>query len=77
MRDYTCSGEPLWYLDHGSRSLGQHNHDNTVVVRWVLRERGVVLSGPEPETLVDPIPVDVRAAAYYRSYSRLGPGYTG
>jgi hypothetical protein len=31
------------------------NHDNSAVVRWSLREHGVVLEGPDPTTLVDPI----------------------
>ena len=47
----------LWYLDHGSRSLIQSDHCNTLVVRWVVREFGVALAGPAPVTLVDPIPV--------------------
>jgi hypothetical protein len=34
------------------------SHDNTAVVRWVLRERGVVLSGPDPRGLVDPVSVE-------------------
>jgi predicted nucleotidyltransferase len=59
LRHYARSGGPLWYLDHGSRSLIRHNHCNTVLVRWVVREKGVVLKGPPPETLVEPIPVDV------------------
>ncbi len=47
----------LWYLDHGSRSLIQSDHCNTLVVRWVVRERGVTLAGPAPVTLVAPIAV--------------------
>jgi hypothetical protein len=34
------------------------NHDNTAVVRWSLRECGVILSGPDPQTLVDPVSAD-------------------
>ena len=54
-----CSrrGEELWYLDHGSRSLIRSVHCNTAVVRQVVRERGIRLAGPDPATLVDPIPV--------------------
>jgi hypothetical protein len=29
------------------------------VVRWVVREHGVVLAGPNPVMLVDPLPVEV------------------
>jgi len=57
LRDYIRAGEPLWYLDHGSRSLVRSDHCNTVVVRWVLREQGVTLAGPNPRSLIDPIPV--------------------
>lgn len=30
-------------------------HCNSEVARWSLRERGVVLSGPDPKTLVDEV----------------------
>ena len=30
-------------------------HDDTQVVRWSLREKGVVLAGPDPRDLVDPV----------------------
>lgn len=59
LRDYAQSGGQLWYLDNGSRSLVRSDHCNTVVVRWVVRENGIALAGPSPETLVDPIPVGV------------------
>jgi Domain of unknown function (DUF4111) len=49
-------GKPLWYLDHGSDTLIRSDHCNTLVVRWVLRERGIVLAGPEAESLIPPIP---------------------
>jgi len=58
LRHYAHCGGPLWYLDHGSRSLIKSNHCNTVLVRWVVRENGVTLAGPLPATLVDPIPVE-------------------
>ncbi len=59
LRDYTRSGSDLWYLDNGHDQLEKSNHCNKVVVRWILREKGVVLSGPEPSALIDPIPVKV------------------
>ena len=58
LRDYRQGAKPLWYLDHGSRSLVRSDHCNTLVVRWVVREHGIRLAGPSPATLVDPIPVD-------------------
>jgi hypothetical protein len=52
-------GVTVWYLDHGDRQLALSQHCNTAVVRWTLREHGVVLAGPPPAELVDPVPVDL------------------
>lgn len=59
LRSCDRAGARLWYLDHGARSLIRDAHCNTVVVRWVLRERGVALIGPDPATLVDPVPREI------------------
>lgn len=58
LRNHTRLGGQLWYLDHGSRSLIQSAHCNTVLVRWVVREYGITLAGPSAAMLVDPIPVE-------------------
>lgn len=57
LRDFENRGEDLWYLDHGARSLIRSDHCNTLLVRWIVREKGVILAGPPPNTLVDPIPI--------------------
>ena len=46
---------PFHYLDHGSKVLVRSEHDNYHVVRWCLREKGVVLYGPDPRELIDPV----------------------
>jgi hypothetical protein len=46
---------PFVYLDHGAKVLVRSEHDNSQVVRWSLREKGVVLAGPDPKTLIDPV----------------------
>ena len=46
------------YLDNGATELVRDDHCNTAVVRWILREHGVVLAGPPVETLVDPVSAD-------------------
>jgi hypothetical protein len=48
----------FWYLDHGAKLLTRSNHDDTLVVYWTLREKGITLVGPRPTELVAPIPVD-------------------
>jgi hypothetical protein len=59
LRHYSQRGKPLWYLEHGFRSLTLSEHDNTVVVRCTLRDHGIALAGPSPATLIDPISVAV------------------
>jgi hypothetical protein len=48
--------EPLWYVDNGSTSLERSIHDNQWHVRWILRERGITIVGPDPKTLLHPVP---------------------
>jgi Aminoglycoside adenylyltransferase, C-terminal domain len=70
---------PLLYLDNGATELTRDPHCNTAVVRWTLREHGVVLAGPEPKGLLDPVSSDqlraeVRAVLpEYATWSRV-PG---
>jgi hypothetical protein len=46
----------LYYFDNGSTTYEQSAHDNQWHVRWILRERGITLVGPKPETIAQPIP---------------------
>jgi hypothetical protein len=55
LRDHRQPRDKLWYLDHGSQVLVKSEHCNTSVVRWVVREHGVILAGPSPTLLVDPV----------------------
>lgn len=65
-------GRPLWFLEHGSRSLIQSNHCNTLLVRWVVREHGVTLAGPPPAALVDPITVTALRQAILAAIQERG-----
>jgi predicted nucleotidyltransferase len=55
LKRYDPKSEQPWYLDNGSRVLIRSHHDNTQVVRWVTREHGIPLFGPDPKTLIDPV----------------------
>jgi hypothetical protein len=46
---------PFLFLNNGANALVRSEHDNTRVVRWVTREKGVVLTGPSPRELIDPV----------------------
>lgn len=51
-------GEGLVWSDHGA---------NWVIERWTVREHGVVVLGPDPKGLIDPItPNDLRSATRIR-----------
>lgn len=47
----------LLYLDNGSTTFEQSTHDNQWHVRWILREHGITLMGPKPESMLPPIPI--------------------
>lgn len=55
LRGLTAARRSWLYVDNGAREMEWSDHDDTAVVRWSLRERGVVLSGPAPATLVDEV----------------------
>ena len=48
-------GYPFWFLGNGSRKLVRSEHDNSQVMRWLVRSSGISLIGPPAETLIDPV----------------------
>jgi len=48
----------IQYLDNTHDKLILSNHDNTLVVRWVVRECGITLAGVGPKELIDPVSAD-------------------
>jgi hypothetical protein len=65
-------GEKLWYLDHGARLLVQSDHCNTLLVRWVVREKGVRLASQPPRSLLDPIEQDALRAEMFETITNWG-----
>jgi len=72
LRRHVPPGVRLPYLDNGSRVIERSDHDDTLVVRWVLREHGIILSGPDPKALVDPVPPDELRREIRRTIEDLG-----
>jgi hypothetical protein len=72
LRDQSKRGLDLWYLDHGARTLVRSDHCNTTLVRWVVREKGVVLAGPPPKTLVEPISEGVLRTEVFETLTKWG-----
>jgi hypothetical protein len=64
LRSVAPEPRPFLFLDNGARQLVRDAHCDSAVVRWTLRERGIVLAGPPPAELVDPVRTDdLRAEA--------------
>jgi predicted nucleotidyltransferase len=79
LRRVDRSRSPYLYLDNGAKELIRDNHCNTAVVRWSLREHGVVLAGPDPKLLVEPVSAaqlrrEVRTAM--QEWAAWGPART-
>jgi hypothetical protein len=72
LRQMDWSRRRFFFLDNGASDLVWDAHCNTAVTRWLVRERGVTLAGPDPRTLVDPVTAaDLRreARARVREYA--------
>lgn len=61
-RENKTEERKLWYFDNGSKKIEKSDHDNTMVVRWTLRERGITLIGPEPYEIIMPIDPNILRA---------------
>ncbi len=48
----------LLYLNNTHDQFVLSNAENSLVVRWIVRERGITLAGIPPEQLIDPISAD-------------------
>lgn len=72
LRDSSKRGAPLWYLDNGASSLIQSDHCNSAIVRWIVREKGVVLAGLPPRNLMDPISEESLKMEMLESISNWG-----
>ena len=58
IRQNSRCDEALWYLDNGHSWLELSTHDNSLVVRSILYQQGVVLAGPPARSLINPVPVE-------------------
>ena len=66
-RSVSSPASSLWagqwlYNDHGQRTLAWDDHCNRAYTRWILREHGIVLTGPEPRSFMPPVPADALRA---------------
>ncbi|RME46691.1 MAG: DUF4111 domain-containing protein [Chloroflexi bacterium] len=50
-------------LEQGEALAWSEHHSNWILERWVVREHGVALYGPDPQTLIDPVSAEELQAA--------------
>jgi hypothetical protein len=53
-------------------SLIRSDHCNTILVRWIVREKGVTLAGPPPKSLIDPISEELLKAEIFETLTNWG-----
>jgi len=72
LRHMDWSHRPFFFLDNGAEELVWDGHCNTAVVRRLLREHGLVLAGPDPKAIVEPVSgadLQLEARARVRDYA--------
>ncbi len=62
LRRYDVTRPPWLYVNNGASEMELHPHDNSAVVRWILRRKGIALIGPPAASLVDELPAGSLAA---------------
>ncbi len=71
MADMPARAYPFLYLNNGADHLVRSEHDNSQVVRWRLREKGIALAGPPPAELVDEVSPDALRAEIRTLFRRV------
>ena len=76
LRRYDPANSLHPHIDRGSEAffMMQHN-ESWIVQRYVLRERGIILAGPDPQTLIDPVSSDDLQQAMVAVLNRWTPQF--
>ena len=67
--------QQLWYIDNGSTVLERSLHDNKWHVLWILRERAITLTGPDPRKLFQPVSPETLRGEMLASVEKLRSGF--
>jgi predicted nucleotidyltransferase len=76
LRSLSGLGKKWLFIDqgHSGSEMEWSTHCNTEVVRWILREHGVTLAGPNPKDLVHEVDPNVLRAAMRKEAEEFLPG---
>jgi hypothetical protein len=64
-------GREWLFNDHGHPTLEWSDHCNRAYTRWIVREHGITLIGPEPRSFMAPVPGAVLQAEAFAALPRL------
>jgi hypothetical protein len=67
--------QQFWYVDNGSTTLERSVHDNQWHVLWILRERAIILLGPDPKALMQPVPPGALRAEIVTAIQKLATSF--
>lgn len=59
LRERADSNRSWLYVNNGRREMELSGHDNTETFRWVLKNRGLPVTGPPPDSLLHEVPTQV------------------
>ena len=59
LRERADPQQPWLYVDNGQREMEFSTHDNTETFRWVLKNRGLAITGPPADSLLPDVPTQV------------------
>lgn len=64
------------HIERGETLVVEQLHSDWVIQRYILREHGIVVAGPAPDTLIDQVgPQDLRDAVAGIATSWLEPTF--
>lgn len=58
LQDTTLRSVKIPYVDNGAWEIAWDTHDNTLVERWAVRERGITLYGVDPKEIIPEVPAE-------------------
>ncbi|MEI2810918.1 MAG: aminoglycoside adenylyltransferase domain-containing protein [Nocardioides sp.] len=56
LRERANPNDPWLYVDNGQTEMEPSTHDNTETFRWILKNRGLVITGPPADSLLPQVP---------------------
>jgi predicted nucleotidyltransferase len=73
LRTLDALGKEWLFNEHGNREMLWATHCNSEVVRWILREHGVTIVGPDPKEFINKVDSDTLRARMRKNIKTVLP----